>query len=166
MSGVFQGRWGVGRVELIPQFALSSISQAKLHNFNRMSNSAFNRLPRQKHLRKCLFFFRTAPSQRLLSSTVELETYVRFFIFSIPLIKCWISKTVMYPMGFWYCRSNISTEILTQKKKEKEKAKVTKVYLNLKWWGSSWKVNSAINNSQFKTITSRIVSSKAQGKDN
>ena len=52
------------------------------------------------------------------------------------------------------------------KKKEKEKAKVTKVYLNLKWWGSSWKVTSAINNSQFKTITSRIVSSKAQVKDN
>ena len=133
MSGVFQGRWGVGKVELIPQFALSSLSQAKLHTFNRMSNSAFNRLPRQKHLRK-RFFYRTAPSQRLLSSTVELETYVCFFIFSIPLIKCWISKTVMYPMGFWYCRSNISTEILTQKKR-KRKSQSNKSLLKLKMMG-------------------------------
>ena len=61
VSGVFQGRWGVGKVELIPQFALSSISQAKLHTFNRMSNSAFNRLPRQKHLRKRFFFTEQLP---------------------------------------------------------------------------------------------------------
>ena len=133
MSGVFQGRWGVGRVELIHQFALSSISQAKLHTFNRMSNSAFNRLPRQKHLRK-RFFLQNSSQSKAAFKHCRTGDICLFFIFSIPLIKCWISKTVMYPMGFWYCRSNISTEILTQKKR-KRKSQSNKSLLKLKMMG-------------------------------